>query len=82
MSNIKTVKLILVIGVMKIYYIISHNHQLITILYNYIIKMSEYFRKYIKKEYYPNHFSNIKFKTSFKNCILEVNIRINNSLGT
>ncbi|CAD8192456.1 unnamed protein product [Paramecium octaurelia] len=33
--------------------------------------MSEYFRKYIKKENYPNHFSNIKYKTSFRNCILE-----------
>ncbi|CAK73860.1 unnamed protein product (macronuclear) [Paramecium tetraurelia] len=34
--------------------------------------MSEYFRKYIKKENYANHFStNIKYKTSFRNCILE-----------
>ncbi|KAL4462148.1 hypothetical protein ABPG72_010464 [Tetrahymena utriculariae] len=33
--------------------------------------MSEYFRKYIKKEHYPVHPSSIKFKTSFKNCILE-----------
>jgi len=46
--------------------------------------MSENFRKYIKKEHFPNHpyisfsflsnllySSNIKFKTSFKNCILE-----------
>ncbi len=31
--------------------------------------MSEYFRRYIKKEHYPNHPSNIKFKTSFKNCV-------------
>jgi len=31
--------------------------------------MSEYFRKYIKKEHYPNHYSQVKFKTSFKNCI-------------
>lgn len=34
--------------------------------------MSEYFRKYIKKEHYPTtHFSNIKFKTIFRNCILD-----------
>ncbi|CAD8151553.1 unnamed protein product [Paramecium octaurelia] len=33
--------------------------------------MSEYFRKYIKKEHYANHYSNLKFKTSFRNCILE-----------
>ncbi|CAD8139408.1 unnamed protein product [Paramecium octaurelia] len=33
--------------------------------------MSEYFRKYIKKEHYPSHYSNLKFKTSFRNCILE-----------
>jgi len=33
--------------------------------------MSEYFRKYIKKDHYPNHYSNIKFKTNFKNCVLE-----------
>ncbi|CAD8067487.1 unnamed protein product [Paramecium sonneborni] len=33
--------------------------------------MSEYFRKYIKKENYANHFTNIKYKTSFRNCILE-----------
>ena len=33
--------------------------------------MSEYFRKYIKKEHYPNHFSQIRFKTTFRNCVLE-----------
>jgi tubulin polyglutamylase TTLL9 len=33
--------------------------------------MSEYFRKYIKKENYPVHPSNIRFKTNFKNCIYE-----------
>ncbi|CAD8087466.1 unnamed protein product [Paramecium sonneborni] len=33
--------------------------------------MSEYFRKYIKKEHYANHYTNLKFKTSFRNCILE-----------
>ncbi|CAK93295.1 unnamed protein product (macronuclear) [Paramecium tetraurelia] len=33
--------------------------------------MSEYFRKYIKKENYGNHYTNIKYKTSFRNCILE-----------
>ncbi|CAD8060978.1 unnamed protein product [Paramecium sonneborni] len=33
--------------------------------------MSEYFRKYIKKEHYSIHYSNLKFKTSFRNCILE-----------
>ncbi|EGR26940.1 tubulin tyrosine ligase, putative [Ichthyophthirius multifiliis] len=33
--------------------------------------MSEYFRKYIKKENYPIHPNQIKFKTTFKNCILE-----------
>lgn len=33
--------------------------------------MSEYFKKYIKKEYYTVHFSNISFKTSFRNCILD-----------
>ena len=33
--------------------------------------MSEYFRKYIKKEHYPNHFSNLKFKTNFRNCVIE-----------
>jgi len=34
--------------------------------------MSEYFRKYIKKEHYPTHYSGIKFKTSFKNnCIYD-----------
>ncbi|EGR30323.1 tubulin-tyrosine ligase family protein, putative [Ichthyophthirius multifiliis] len=33
--------------------------------------MSEYFRKYIKKEHYPVHPSQIKYKTTFKNCILE-----------
>ena len=31
--------------------------------------MSEYFRKYIKKEHYPNQPNNIKFKTNFKNCV-------------
>lgn len=38
--------------------------------------MSEYFRKYIKKDYFPVHryfatydSSNIKFKTYFTNCI-------------
>lgn len=35
----------------------------------YIIKMSEYFRRYIKKEHYPNPPTNIKFKTNFKNCV-------------
>jgi tubulin polyglutamylase TTLL9 len=33
--------------------------------------MSEYFRKYIKKEHFPVHYSQIKFKTAFKNVILE-----------
>ena len=33
--------------------------------------MSEYFRKYIKKEHYPAHYSQVKFKTSFRNCILD-----------
>eukprot|EP00347_Sterkiella_histriomuscorum_P006545 403352361 len=33
--------------------------------------MSEYFRKYIKKEHYPNHYSNIKFKTTFRNCVVD-----------
>ena len=34
--------------------------------------MSEYFRKYIKKEHYPfTHFSHIKFKTTFRNCVLD-----------
>ncbi|CDW73250.1 tubulin-tyrosine ligase family [Stylonychia lemnae] len=43
--------------------------------------MSEYFRKYIKKEHYPNHqqlfylqcdfSSNIKFKTTFRNCVVD-----------
>ena len=33
--------------------------------------MSELFRKYIKKENYPVHPSNIRFKTNFKNCIYE-----------
>ena len=33
--------------------------------------MSEYFRKYIKKENYPVLPANIRFKTNFKNCIYE-----------
>ncbi len=33
--------------------------------------MSEYFRKYIKKDQYPCHPSGIKFKTNFKNTVLE-----------
>jgi tubulin polyglutamylase TTLL9 len=33
--------------------------------------MSEYFRRYIKKEHYPTPPSNIKFKTSFKNCVYD-----------
>jgi tubulin polyglutamylase TTLL9 len=33
--------------------------------------MSEFFRKYIKKENFPVHPSNIRFKTNFKNCIYE-----------
>ena len=33
--------------------------------------MSEYFRKYIKKDHYTTHFSHIRFKTSFRNCVLE-----------
>ena len=33
--------------------------------------MSEYFRKYIKKDHYPNHPTNIKFKTPFKNTVLD-----------
>jgi len=33
--------------------------------------MSEYFRKYIKKEHYPFQPQVIKFKTNFKNCILD-----------
>jgi len=33
--------------------------------------MSEYFRKYIKKEHYSTHPSSIKFKTSFRNCVLD-----------
>jgi len=32
--------------------------------------MSEYFRKYIRKELYPVHPSTIKFKTNFKNTVL------------
>lgn len=34
--------------------------------------MSEYFRKYIKKEHYLNHPTNIRFRTGFKNCVLDV----------
>lgn len=33
--------------------------------------MSEYFRKLIKKEHYPQQPQNIRFKTNFKNCVLE-----------
>ena len=33
--------------------------------------MSEYFRRHVKKENYPVSSSNIRFKTSFKNCVLE-----------
>ena len=33
--------------------------------------MSEYFRKYIKKEHYSTHYSAVKFKTSFRNCVLD-----------
>lgn len=33
--------------------------------------MSEYFKKYIKKEHYPTQPSQIKFKTSFRNCVLD-----------
>lgn len=33
--------------------------------------MSEYFRKYIKKEHYATHPSAIRFKTSFRNCVLD-----------
>ncbi|OMJ67977.1 hypothetical protein SteCoe_34719 [Stentor coeruleus] len=33
--------------------------------------MSEFFRKYIKKENYPVLPQNIRFKTNFKNCIYE-----------
>ena len=33
--------------------------------------MSEYFRKYIKREHYNTHFSMIKFKTTFRNCVLD-----------
>jgi tubulin polyglutamylase TTLL9 len=33
--------------------------------------MSDLFRKYVKKEHYPVHPSNIRFKTSFRNCIYE-----------
>jgi tubulin polyglutamylase TTLL9 len=33
--------------------------------------MSEYFRRYIKKEHYPTPPANIKFKTSFKNCVYD-----------
>lgn len=47
-------------------------------LYNQInLNMCEYFRKYLKKEQYGNHqyfplfSSNIKFKTLFKNSILD-----------
>lgn len=33
--------------------------------------MSEYFKKYIKKEHYQTHYSQIRFKTSFRNCVLD-----------
>jgi len=33
--------------------------------------MSEWFRKFIKKDHYPNHYTNIKFKTNFRNCVLD-----------
>ena len=33
--------------------------------------MTEYFRKYIKKEHYTTHFSQLKFKTCFRNCVLD-----------
>jgi len=33
--------------------------------------MSEYFKKYIKKEHFPVHPSTIKFKTNFKNAVLD-----------
>ena len=33
--------------------------------------MSEYFRKYIKKEHYATHYSAVKFRTSFRNCVLD-----------
>ena len=37
----------------------------------YIFKMSEYFRKYIKRENYPINPGSIRFRTSFKNTVLE-----------
>lgn len=37
--------------------------------------MSEYFRKYIKKEHYPIQPQSIKFKTQFLNCIHEALLR-------
>ena len=33
--------------------------------------MSEYFRKYIKRENYPINPGSIRFRTSFKNTVLE-----------
>ena len=33
--------------------------------------MTEYFKKYIKKEHYVTPFSQLKFKTPFRNCVLD-----------
>jgi len=33
--------------------------------------MSEYFRKYIRREHYPIHPTMITYKTNFINCVLE-----------
>jgi tubulin polyglutamylase TTLL9 len=33
--------------------------------------MSEYFRKYIKREQYPIPPNNVKFRTTFKNTVYE-----------
>lgn len=33
--------------------------------------MSEFFPKYIRKEDFEKHPSKIKFKTSFRNCVLD-----------
>ena len=33
--------------------------------------MSEYFRKYVKKEHFPVQPTQIKFKTTFRNCVLD-----------
>ena len=33
--------------------------------------MSEYFRKYVMKEHFPVQPTQIKFKTTFRNCVLD-----------